>query len=112
MMRRYTPFKLIPVSFWVLGLVSMFIYISSEMIHSLLRLFLFGSLGASAFIVGLIEGLAESTAPIVKVFSGALSNYLAKRKALAVFGYSFGVLTKPLFAIAPTAGIVLFRHAW
>ncbi|NNK02648.1 MAG: MFS transporter [Desulfatitalea sp.] len=95
-----------PVSIWVLGLVSMFMDISSEMIHSLLPLFLVGALGASTVVVGLIEGLAESTALIVKVFSGALSDYLGKRKALAVFGYALGALTKPLFAIAPTAGVV------
>ncbi|MEW5889886.1 MAG: MFS transporter [Pseudomonadota bacterium] len=81
--------------------------ISSEMIHSLLPLFMVGTLGASAFAVGLIEGLAESTALIVKVFSGAFSDYLGKRKGLAVFGYALGALTKPLFAIAPTTGIVL-----
>jgi MFS family permease len=98
--------KQIPLSIWALGLVSMFMDISSEMIHSLLPLFLVGPLGASALVVGLIEGLAESTALIVKVFSGALSDYLGKRKALAVFGYSLGALTKPLFAIATTAGIV------
>ncbi|MDD3553813.1 MAG: MFS transporter [Deltaproteobacteria bacterium] len=105
-MWRNTPFKLIPVSVWVLGLVSMFMDISSEMIHSLLPLFLVGTLGASTVVVGLIEGLAESTALIVKVFSGVFSDYLGKRKALAVFGYSLGALTKPLFAIAPTAGVV------
>jgi len=81
--------------------------ISSEMIHSLLPLFLVGALGASAFAVGVIEGLAESTALIVKVFSGALSDYLGKRKTLAVFGYALGAFTKPLFAIAPTTGVVL-----
>jgi len=107
MKRKNTPFKLIPVSVWVLGLVSMFMDISSEMIHSLLPLFLVGPLGASFLMVGLIEGLAESTALIVKVFSGALSDYLDKRKALAVVGYSLGALTKPLFAIAATANIVL-----
>lgn len=106
-MKAGTPRKCIPSSIWALGLVSMFMDISSEMIHSLLPLFLVGTLGASAFMVGLIEGLAESTALIVKVFSGALSDYLGKRKALAVFGYTLGALTKPLFAIAPTAGVVL-----
>src|SRR3546814_12228061 len=65
------------------------------------------TLGASAFVVGLIEGLAESTALIVKVFSGVLSDYLGKRKWLAVIGYGLGALTKPLFAIAPGAGLVL-----
>ena len=97
----------IPVSIWVLGFVSMLMDISSEMIHSLLPLFMVTTLGASAFIVGLVEGLAESTALIVKVFSGALSDYLGKRKGLAVFGYTLGAVTKPLFAIAPTMGVVL-----
>lgn len=81
--------------------------ISSEMIHSLLPLFMVGILGASALTVGLIEGMAEATALIVKVFSGALSDYLGKRKGLALFGYALGALTKPLFAMAPTMGIVL-----
>lgn len=102
-----TPLSKIPSGIWVLGFVSMLMDISSEMIHSLLPLFMVGTLGASAFAVGLIEGLAESTALIVKVFSGAVSDYLGKRKGLAVFGYALGALTKPLFAIAPTTGIVL-----
>jgi MFS family permease len=97
----------IPPGVWVLGFVSLLMDVSSEMIHSLLPLFLVGTLGASAFMVGLIEGLAESTALIVKVFSGALSDYLGRRKGLAVFGYALGALTKPLFAIAPVAGVVL-----
>jgi MFS family permease len=97
----------IPAGVWVLGFVSMLMDISSEMIHSLLPLFMVTTLGASAFAVGLIEGLAESTALIVKVFSGVLSDYLGKRKGLALFGYTLGALTKPLFAIAPTTGIVL-----
>ncbi len=102
-----TPLSQIPSGIWVLGFVSMLMDVSSEMIHSLLPLFMVGTLGASAFAVGLIEGLAESTALIVKVFSGAVSDYLGKRKGLAVFGYALGALTKPLFAIAPTTGIVL-----
>ena len=97
----------IPVGVWVLGFVSLLMDISSEMIHSLLPLFLVTTLGASAFAVGMIEGLAESTALIVKVFSGALSDYLGKRKGLALFGYALGALTKPLFAIATSTGIVL-----
>ncbi|MDD5300883.1 MAG: MFS transporter [Gallionella sp.] len=97
----------IPAGVWVLGFVSMLMDISSEMIHSLLPLFMVTTLGASALAVGLIEGLAESTALVVKVFSGALSDYLGKRKGLAVFGYALGALTKPLFALAPTIGIVL-----
>ena len=97
----------IPAGVWVLGFVSMLMDISSEMIHSLLPLFMVSTLGASALAVGVIEGLAESTALIVKVFSGTLSDYLGKRKGLAVFGYALGALTKPLFALAPTIGIVL-----
>lgn len=97
----------IPAGVWVLGFVSMLMDISSEMIHSLLPLFMVGSLGASALAVGLIEGLAEATALMVKVFSGVLSDYWGKRKGLAVLGYALGALTKPLFAIAQTTGIVL-----
>jgi len=97
----------IPVGVWILGFVSMLMDISSEMIHSLLPLFMVTTLGASALTVGLVEGLAESTALIVKVFSGTLSDYLRKRKGLAVFGYALGALSKPLFAIAPSMGIVL-----
>lgn len=99
--------KQIPVDIWMLGFVSMLMDISSEMVHSLLPLFMVSVLGASALTVGIVEGLAESTAMIVKVFSGALSDYLGKRKGLAVFGYALGALTKPLFAVANTTGIVL-----
>lgn len=102
-----STFSQIPASVWVLGFVSMLMDISSEMIHSLLPLFMVTTLGASVFAVGIIEGLAESTALIVKVFSGTLSDYLGKRKGLALFGYALGALTKPLFALAPTVGIVL-----
>lgn len=97
----------IPSGIWVLGFVSLLMDISSEMIHSLLPLFMVGTLGASVLLVGFIEGLAEATALIVKVFSGALSDYLGKRKGLAVFGYALGALTKPLFAIAAGMGTVL-----
>ena len=76
----------LPAAIWVLGLVSLLMDISSEMIHSLLPLFMVGSLGASALVVGLIEGLAEATALIVKVFSGVLSDWWGKRKGLAVAG--------------------------
>jgi MFS family permease len=81
--------------------------ISSEMIHSLLPMFMVTILGTSAFTVGVIEGLAESTALIVKIFSGALSDYLGKRKGLAVFGYALGALTKPLFAVASGIGLII-----
>ncbi|MBI1396833.1 MAG: MFS transporter [Betaproteobacteria bacterium] len=97
----------LPSGVWVLGFVSMLMDISSEMIHSLLPVFLVSALGASALMVGLVEGLAESTALIVKVFSGALSDYLGRRKGLATFGYALGAASKPLFALAPSAAIVL-----
>lgn len=97
----------IPAGVWVLGFVSLLMDISSEMIHSLLPLFLVTTLEASAFAVGLIEGLAESTALIVKVFSGVLSDYLGRRKGLALAGYALGALAKPLFALAPGVGTVL-----
>ena len=97
----------IPAGVWVLGFVSLLMDISSEMIHSLLPLFLVTTLNASAFAVGMIEGLAESTALIVKIFSGILSDYLGRRKGLALIGYALGALTKPLFALAPGIGIVL-----
>ena len=97
----------IPRGIWVLGFVSMLMDISSEMVHSLLPMFLVGSLGLSVLVVGLIEGLAEATALIVKVFSGSLSDYLGKRKGLAVLGYALGALSKPLFAISSGAGLVI-----
>ena len=97
----------IPVSIWALGFVSMLMDISSELIHSLLPVFMVTVLGSSALMVGLVEGAAESTALIVKIFSGALSDYLGKRKALMVIGYGLGALTKPLFALAANAGIIL-----
>ena len=105
--RKPSTLSQIPPGIWVLGLVSLLMDVSSEMIHSLLPLFMVTTLGASALVVGVIEGLAESTALVVKIFSGALSDYLGRRKGLAVFGYALGALTKPLFAIAPTAGVVL-----
>ena len=97
----------IPKGVWILGFVSLLMDISSEMIHCLLPLFMVTTLGTSVFAVGLVEGLAESTALIVKVFSGTLSDYLGKRKGLAVFGYALGALTKPLFAVASSTGVVV-----
>jgi MFS family permease len=99
-------FPKIPLSIWVLGFVSMLMDISSELIHSLLPVFLVTILGASTFTVGLIEGTAEAAGLIVKVFSGTLSDYLGRRKALAVIGYGIGALSKPLFAIASTSVMV------
>ncbi len=96
----------IPRSIWMLGFVSLFMDVSSELIHGLLPVFMVTSLGASALAVGVIEGVAEATALIVKVFSGALSDYLGKRKFLAVIGYGLGALSKPLFALALTVNWV------
>lgn len=97
----------IPSAIWVLGFVSLLMDVSSEMIHSLLPLFMVTTLSMNALTVGIIEGLGEATALIVKVFSGTLSDYLGKRKGLTVFGYALGALSKPLFAIASSPGMVL-----
>ena len=96
----------IPTGVWVLGFVSLLMDVSSEMIHSLLPMFMVTTLGISVAAVGLLEGLAESTALIVKVFSGVLSDYLGKRKGLAVLGYALGALSKPLFALSSSFGLV------
>lgn len=97
----------IPRAIWALGFVSLLMDVSSELIHSLLPVFMFTALGISAFTIGIIEGAAEATALIVKVFSGALSDWWGKRKPLAVLGYGLGALSKPLFAIAGGAGLIV-----
>jgi MFS family permease len=100
----------IPASIWALGFVSMLMDISSELVHSLLPIFMVSTLGASAFAVGVIEGMAEATALIVKVFSGTLSDYLGRRKTLVVVGYGLGAASKPLFAIASSVGTVFIAR--
>lgn len=100
----------LPAGIWVLGGVSMLMDISSELIHSLLPLFMVTTLGASTLAVGFIEGLAEGTALVVRVFSGTLSDYLGKRKVVSVSGYALGALSKPLFALASSIGLVLFAR--
>jgi MFS family permease len=90
----------LPPAIWALGFVSLLMDISSEMIHSLLPLYLTVGLGASALAVGLIEGVAEATALIVKMFSGVLSDRWRNRKGLAALGYGLGAFSKPLFALA------------
>ena len=97
----------LPTGIWMLGFVSLFMDVSSEMIHSLLPLFMVTVLGISATAVGIVEGVAESLALTVKIFSGMLSDYLGKRKALALCGYTLGAMTKPLFAMASSLGMVL-----
>lgn len=91
----------IPGGVWALGLVSLFMDASSEMIHALLPLFLVNALGASTLEVGIIEGIAEATAAITKVFSGVLSDWIGARKWLAAAGYGLAMLSKPLFPLAP-----------
>ena len=99
-----TGWRAVHGSVWALGFVSMLMDISSEMIHALLPLYMVTVLGTSVFAVGLIEGIAEATASVVKVFSGALSDRLGKRKLLAALGYGLGALTKPVFPLADTLG--------
>jgi sugar phosphate permease len=94
----------IPRGVWVLGFVSLFMDVSSEMIHALLPLYLVAVLGTSTLTVGFIEGIAEATAAITKVFSGALSDWLGKRKFLAVLGYGLATFTKPIFPLASNVG--------
>ena len=104
------PADRIPRTVWMLGFVSLLMDVSSEMIHGLLPLFMVTTLALSATTVGMIEGVAESTALIVKVFSGAISDYVGKRKSLAVLGYGMAALTKPLFALATGAGWIFFAR--
>ena len=97
---------IIPRNVWALGIVSLLMDFSSEMILSILPIFLVTGLGISVLTLGLIEGFAEGVASIIKAFSGALSDYLKKRKILVVFGYGLSTLTKPFFALASTATLI------
>jgi MFS family permease len=103
-MKQTSALAAIPRGIWVLGLVSMLMDVSSEMIHALLPIYLIASLGASALTVGVIEGFAEATASVTKIFSGALSDWLGKRKLLAVIGYGLAAFSKPIFPLAPNVG--------
>lgn len=97
-----TGWRAVPRTVWALGFVSLFMDTSSEMIHAFLPVFLVSTLGASATLVGVIEGIAEGTASVTKVFSGAISDWFGRRKLLVVIGYGLGALTKPVFALAAT----------
>ena len=97
----------IPGTVWALGVVSLLMDVSSEMIHALLPLYLVTVLGTSAVTVGVIEGIAEATASIMKIFSGALSDRLGKRKLLATIGYGLAALTKPVFPLAGSIGWIV-----
>jgi MFS family permease len=92
--------RALPLGIWALGFGSMFMDISSELIHSLLPVFMVSTLGASMVTIGILEGVAEATAAVTKVFSGALSDYLGKRKFLLVSGYALAAFTKPIFPLA------------
>lgn len=97
----------VPRTVWALGLVSLLMDLSSEIIHALLPLFLTTTLGVSVAIVGLIDGIAEATASISKVFSGYISDRIGRRKPLILLGYGLGALSKPLFALAGSMPVVL-----
>jgi len=101
---RGASLRRIPRGVWALGLVSLFMDVSSEMIHALLPVYLVAVLGASALTVGFIEGIAEATAMITKIFSGALSDWLGRRKLLAAIGYGLAAFTKPVFPLATNIG--------
>ena len=97
----------VPRTVWALGLVSLFMDLSSEIIHALLPLFLTTTLGVSVAMVGLIDGVAEATASISKVFSGYISDRIGRRKPLILMGYGLGALSKPFFALAGSAPMIL-----
>lgn len=97
----------LPGGIWALGFVSLLMDISSEMIHALLPIYLTAGLGATALVVGVIEGIAEATAAVTKVFSGALSDRTQRRKELAVLGYGLAAATKPVFPLAPSIGYLV-----
>jgi len=99
-------FLALPPGIWALGFVSMFMDISSELVHSLLPIFMTTVLGTSMLTVGMVEGIAEATAAITKVFSGAISDYLGRRKLLVVLGYALSAITKPVFPLASGIGWV------
>ena len=94
----------VPAGVWTLGFVSLLMDLSSEMIHALLPVYLVAVLGTSMLSVGIIEGVAEASASIVKIFSGALSDWLGKRKVLAAMGYGLAAFTKPVFPLADSLG--------
>jgi MFS family permease len=101
---------IIPRTVWVLGFVSLFMDMSSELVHCLLPVFLVSTLGTSVLMVGIIEGASEATALIAKVFSGALSDYFQRRKVLILLGYGMAALTKPLFPLATSAEAVFIAR--
>lgn len=101
----------IPRTVWVLGVVSLLMDISSEMIQTLLPLYLVAGLGASAIAIGFIEGLSVAIATITKLFSGMISDWTGRRKPLAVLGYGLGALSKPIFPLASSIGWIVVAKA-
>lgn len=99
-------YRKLPRGIWALGFVSMFMDISSELVHSLLPIFMATTLGASMVTIGIVEGFAEAVAAFTKVFSGVISDYFRKRKFLAVVGYGLAAITKPIFPLATSIGWV------
>jgi len=99
-------YRKLPKGIWALGFVSMFMDTSSELVHSLLPIFMATTLGASMITIGIVEGFAEAAAAITKVFSGVISDYFQKRKLLAVVGYGLAAITKPIFPLATSMGWV------
>ncbi|MEW6077937.1 MAG: MFS transporter [Thermodesulfobacteriota bacterium] len=104
---KSSSLRALPAGIWVLGFGSLFMDVSSELVHSLLPVFMTTVLGASMTTIGVIEGIAEATASVTKVFSGFLSDYFRRRKFLLVSGYALAALTKPIFPLANSIGWVL-----
>ncbi|OJA35616.1 MFS transporter [Burkholderia ubonensis] len=97
----------IPRTVWALGFVSLLMDLSSELVHALLPVYLVTTMGMSVVALGALEGAAEATALIVRIFSGAISDWLGRRKALLLAGYGLAALTKPLFPLAHGPGLVI-----
>lgn len=104
---RWSALRRVPRGVWALGFVSLLMDVSSEMIHALLPVYLVAVMGTSVLAIGIIEGIAEATAAVTKVFSGAISDWLGKRKLLAAIGYGMAAFTKPVFPLASTLGWVV-----
>lgn len=105
--KQHAPFyQKLPAGIWALGFVSLFMDISTELIQSLLPIYMGTVLGISVLTIGIIEGAAEATAAITKVFSGALSDYFQRRKYLTVLGYALSAVAKPLFPLATTMSLI------
>lgn len=102
-----SPIRRLPSGIWILGLGSLFMDMSSELVHSLLPVYMASVLGVSMATIGLVEGIAEATALITKIFSGALSDFVGRRKFLVVLGYGLGALTKPIFPLASSIGWII-----